>query len=174
MVRLGLVVSSGVFKSVAGVGVSLGAAIHRAGVGFFTRVRPLVYLEVLQSGKTLPTRLVTTFVWSFARVCPHVNKHLVARIKTFTMPRATVPKTYKLIVISKFYVVFVDMVDQVVQGQEMLTAIFPLTGVEFGKAGGRERRRHDARYRRHLSLRCDLVVVENLSQKMLGGDHCVH
>ena len=86
--------------------------------------------QVLETRKAFAARIMVASVGPLTGMCSHVYQHFVPRIEPLSVVRATL---LQAAVFASFgsNVIFVDMGDEIFQGQEVLTTVVPFTLVKF-------------------------------------------
>lgn len=117
------------FVPVTWIGVPFITTRYGANIGLLSRVRPCVNFQVLESRKAFAARVMVTPVGSFTGMCPHVYQHFVPRIEPLSVACATLPQAAVFASFSS-NVVFVNVCDEIFQGQEVLTTVVPFALVK--------------------------------------------
>ena len=99
-------------------------------IRLLSRVRPCVNFQVLEPRKAFAARVMVASVGPLTRMCSHVYQHFVPRVEPLSVARATLPHAAVFTGFSS-NVVFIDVCDEIFQGQEVLTTIVPFALVKF-------------------------------------------
>ena len=151
------------FVPVTWIGVPFITTRYGANIGLLSRVRPCVNFQVLEPRKAFAARVMVTPVGPFTSMCPHVYQHFVPRIEPLSVACATLPQAAVFASFSS-NVVFVNVCDEIFQGQEVLTTVVPFALVKLRQCW-RQRWCYSMRqHRNYLPLVANLVVFENLPQ----------